>query len=514
MWLEKFSPDSLAAMIEGDRLSAQRNNGHGNAIAQVYNHIIMPLASEADKRTQVIWGINAFRKYFKREPEGMHLSECAVDTETLEVLAEYGIKFTILSPSQAWRFRPLSTAESAGEDNWHYSPIDPTCPYLVRLPSGRSIAIFFYDGKVSQQVAFGNALDQGERLRDMLLAGFKQDSDDRQLMHIAVDGETFGHHHRYGEMCLAWLFNDMINRSDVEVTNYGKFLADNPPANEVQIHENSSWSCSHGIERWRNDCGCKTGAGGGKWHQKWRQPLRRGLDVLASRLDQIFEDYSRDLFSDCWSARNDFIDVILGLQDQTEFLRGHICQPEIDLYSLEKARLLLEMQHYRLLFFTSCAWFFDDISGLEPLQNLLYAARAIDYADRITGDGYGLEGVLLAYLAEAPSNLAEYESGRDVWLHLVKPLSVQRSLEAFLSEGLDLEGAVEHMVRVLKSTSLKSAPTFDRWVLQTELLKAYCHRTGSGEVAPAVHQKFVEAAEVLGLSSELLGWCRAVKMPL
>ena len=303
-WMADTAPEALPGIVEADRLSQERRRGHGNALAQVYNHMILPLASPRDKQTQVLWGIADFRHRFGRDPEGMWLAETAVDIESLEVLAEAGIHFTILAPPQARRWRKL------GEKNWIEisGGIDPSRAYLCRLPSGRSIVLFFYDGIVSQQVAFERLLDHGDRFLARLFQGFDDRRDHPQLMHIATDGESYGHHHAHGDMALAYVLHRLSKDPDVRLTNYGEFLELHPPEWEVEIHENSSWSCVHGVERWRSDCGCKMR---GDWHQKWRAPLREALDGLKDQLDHLFSTRGRECFPNPWAARDAFIDVIL-----------------------------------------------------------------------------------------------------------------------------------------------------------------------------------------------------------
>ena len=369
-WMADAAPEALPGIVEADRLSQERRRGHGNALAQVYNHMILPLASPRDKQTQVLWGIADFRHRFGRDPEGMWLAETAVDMESLEVLAEAGIHFTILAPSQARRWRKI------GEKNWIEisGGIDPSRAYLCRLPSGRSIVLFFYDGIVSQQVAFERLLDHGDRFLERLFHGFDARREHPQLMHIATDGESYGHHHAHGDMALAHVLHRLSKDPDVRLTNYGEFLELHPPEWEVEIHEKSSWSCVHGVERWRADCGCKMR---GDWHQKWRAPLREALDALKDQLDHLFSTRGRECFPNPWTARDAFIEVILRRESSGavhDFLKKH-GHADLDDVQTTDALRLLEMQQDAMLMFTSCGWFFDEISGLETVQCLNYAAR-------------------------------------------------------------------------------------------------------------------------------------------
>jgi hypothetical protein len=412
VWMAESAPQVLRGIVEGDRLSRERRHGHGNALAQVYNHLIMPLANPRDKRTQVLWGIADFRDRFGREPEGMWLPETAADLASLEALAEAGIRFTILSPQQARRWRTI------GETKWTESPgaIDPSRAYLCRLPSGKSIALFFYDAGISHKVAFERILDSGERFLASLMQGFDPSRQHPQLVHIATDGESYGHHHPHGDMALAYVLDCLAKNPEVRLTNYGQYLELHPPKWEVEIHENSSWSCQHGVERWRSNCGCNTGRG---WQQQWRGPLRQALDQLKKHLDHVFTTRGRECFPDPWKARDAYIQVILdrGPESVAQFLKRY-AYPDLDPMQIRHALWLLEMQRHGLLMFTSCAWFFDELSGLETTQCLRYAARASQLAQHFHLD---FEKELVTNLEKAPSNLPEFQNGRGVWEQLVRP---------------------------------------------------------------------------------------------
>ncbi len=415
-WMSTSAPEVLRGIVEADRLSQERRRGHGNAIAQVFNHMILPLAGPRDKRTQVLWGIAAFRRHFGREPEGMWLAETAVDLASLEALAESGIHFTVLAPRQARRWRKL------GEKGWTEMSggIDPSRAYLCRLPSGRSIVLFFYDGIVSQQIAFERLLDHGDRFVSRLHQGFDPRREHHQLMHVATDGESYGHHHAHGDMALAYVLERLAQNPSVRLTNYGEFLELHPPEWEVEIHENSSWSCVHGIERWRADCGCKSR---GDWHQRWRAPLRQSLDSLKEQLDHLFSTRGRECFPNPWAARDAYIDVLLRPGEPAaleHFLKEH-GHADLDQNQTADALRLLEMQKDAMLMFTSCGWFFDEISGLETVQCLQYAARALALARQF---GRELEPSLVEGLAAAPSNLTRFGDGATVWKQVVQPLVV------------------------------------------------------------------------------------------
>jgi alpha-amylase/alpha-mannosidase (GH57 family) len=414
-WIAEVAPQVLRGIDEGDRLSRSRRRGHGNALAQIYNHAIMPLASQRDKQTQVQWGIADFRHRFGREPEGMWLAETAADLASLEALADAGIRFTVLSPRQARRWR------RNGEAKWIEGPggIDPSRAYLCRLPSGKSIALFFYDDAISRAVAFERLLDSGEKFLGRLLEGFDPSRQHAQLVHIATDGESYGHHHRYGDMALAYVLDSLSKSQEVRLTNYGEYLELHPPEWEVEIHENSSWSCEHGVERWRANCGCNMGRG---WHQQWRAPLRQALDQLKNHLDNAFTTRGRECFPDPWKARDGYIEVILDRNSESvrQFLQRH-AHPDLDDMLMRKALWLLEMQRHALLMYTSCGWFFDEISGLETTQCLRYAARAIQLARHFQLD---FEDEFVQALEKAPSNLPEFKNGQGVWEQLIRPARI------------------------------------------------------------------------------------------
>ncbi len=413
-WMEQNDRDSYEAILEADRLSIQ-TFGHGSALAQVYNHMIMPLANSADKETQIVWGIRDFVHRFNRHPEGMWLAETAVDTETLELLARYDIRFTILAPRQAKSFRKF------GEEEWTDAneSIDTRRSYICRLPSGSTIVLFFYDGDISQAVAFNGLLNDGRSLADRLLDGFDEAGDETQLCHIATDGETYGHHHKHGDMALAVCLDHIERHSDAKLTNYAQYLSRVAPAYEVQIHENSSWSCVHGVERWRNDCGCNTG-GKPDWNQQWRKPLRETLDWLRNELWSIFERTGGEIFKDPIAARNDYINVILKRSDETirKFMREHCSQ------TVEQQTVLrcMEVQRNAMLMYTSCGWFFDEISGIETTQILQYACRAIQLTSQISVRN--LEQEFLKRLEAAPSNVPAYGNAATIYTRLVLPAKI------------------------------------------------------------------------------------------
>ena len=415
-WLERQAPVVARGIVEADRASVAARGGHGNALAQVYNHQIMPLASRADKVTQVRWGLEDFRRRFGRDAEGMWLPETAADDETLEVLAEAGVRFTVLAPGQAARVRPL-----AGDEWEEVGPaIDPSRPYLWRGPRGLSLALFFYDDPISRAIAFEHLLERGEKLVARLQSAFSDVRDWPQLVHVATDGESYGHHSRFGEMALAAALQLLAADDTVEETNYGAFLARHPPTHEAQIRQRTSWSCAHGVERWRADCGCRVR---GDWHQRWRGPLREALDWLRDLVDAFYTERAAVHLRDPWAARDDYVRVVLDRSPaQLEaFLTAHQRAP-LEAAARLETRRLLELQRNRLLMYTSCGWFFDEISGLEPVQVLRYAAAALQHL-RDLGGGHH-EPELIKRLAAAPSNVAEYGDGGEVYRRLVAPVVV------------------------------------------------------------------------------------------
>lgn len=416
-WIGKKQPEAYEAIIEADKFSRERFSGHGSAIAQAYNHMIMPLANRQDKHTQVLWGIEDFKKRFGRYPEGIWLPETACDTETLEVLAEFGIKFTILAPRQAKRARKIKSG--ARWFDVSDGKIDPTTAYLCRLPSGKTISIFFYDGPISQDLAFGGLLVNGETFAQRLVSAFNESRQWNQIVHIATDGETYGHHQKFGDMALAYCLHLIESQSLANITNYAEYLEKNPPTHQVEIFDNSSWSCIHGIERWRENCGCNTGRFSGAL-QTWRKPLREGMDWLRDFLIPLYEERARNYLKDPWNARNEYIHVILDRnKDNVEqFFRENALR-ELSFEEKKDVLKLLEIQRNAMLMYTSCGWFFDEISGLETTQVMRYAARAIQLAEEIFD--VSVEKEYLQFLEKAPSNIPEFENGAKAYEMFVKP---------------------------------------------------------------------------------------------
>jgi alpha-amylase/alpha-mannosidase (GH57 family) len=412
-WMADHAPEVHTAIVAADVASRERFGGHGSAMAQVHNHLIMPLANDRDRRTQVRWGLTDFEHRFGRAAEGMWLAETAADTATLEELAAAGVRFTILSPYQA------AATRAEGATAWTDvtgGRVDPTVPYRVDLPSGRTIAVYFYDGQVSQAVAFEGLLHSGDRFAQRLLGAFP-DRPGPALVNIATDGESYGHHHRRGEMALAQALERVRDTEGVRLTNYAEHLALHPPVHEARIIEGSSWSCAHGVERWRSDCGCTNGETGGS--QAWRAPLREALDWLRDELAAPFETRAGALLTDPWAARDDYHRVVLHRTDNLgPFLEKH-AQRELDNAEVTAVLRLMELQRHLQLMYTSCGWFFDELSRIETVQVLAYAARAIQLADEVLD--VDVEDAFVARLAAARSNLPQLKDGARIYDQLVRP---------------------------------------------------------------------------------------------
>jgi alpha-amylase/alpha-mannosidase (GH57 family) len=410
-WLKENAPRTYRMIRDGELRSRKDYGGHSSAMAQVYNHIIMPLANRRDRITQIRWGIADYMHRFGSAPEGMWLAETAADTESLELLAQHAVKFTLLAPNQCKRIRAIDNGE-----NWTDTPgasVDPTRPYLVRFKSGLSLAVFFYNGPASRAIAFEGLLNSGESFAARLKSGFREGAQ-AQLMHVATDGESYGHHHKYGEMALAYALLLLEKDRTVKLTNYGNYLQQFPPEYECEIEENTSWSCAHGVERWRSNCGCN---GGKPYNQLWRAPLRQALDELRDASAPLTEREGNKLFKDVWAARDAYIDVVLDRSSEStaRFFRE---QASRVLSEAERVRALelMEMQRHTQLMYTSCGWFFDDIAGIETVQIIAYAARVLQLAKEIFGEQAAeLEPGFLARLAEAKSNVPSAGDGAQIY---------------------------------------------------------------------------------------------------
>ncbi len=433
-WLNDFAPRTYRMILDADRTSAQHNDGHGSAIAQVYNHIIMPLANKRDARTQIRWGVFDFEFRFGRKPEGMWLAETAVNRKVLDLMAQEGIKFTILAPHQCARIRPLAKPGKADADApWTETAdasVDTRRAYKVLLDEGRSIDVFFYNGPNSRAIAFEGLLNSGVDFGGRLLTGFGDDhavSEDETalLSHVATDGESYGHHHKHGEMALSYAIHWLEDEEKVPMVNYAAFLAKFPPSWEAEIVDDTSWSCAHGVERWRSNCGCNSGGRPG-WTQQWRAPLRLALDELRDATCPLAEKLSASLFKDLWKARDEYIGVILDRSRPNidDFFRRHATH-ELTQAERTRALELMELERHIQLMYTSCGWFFDEVSGIETVQVIAYAARVLQLAARLFGDeGAALEKKFLDMLDEAPSNVAEIGTGAEVYRRFVTGMKI------------------------------------------------------------------------------------------
>ena len=424
-WLHDKAPRTYQMILDADKASAARYSGHGSAVAQVYNHIIMPLANERDARTQIRWGIADFESRFGRKPEGMWLAETAVNRQVLDLMAQEGITYTILAPNQCARVARIG--KTAPE--WTETPdarVDPTQPYRVNLDGGRSIAVFFYDGPGSRAIAFEGLLNSGEKFAGRLLGGFHAPNADQpaQLSHVATDGESYGHHHKHGEMALSFAMHWIEDNELATLTNYGEFLEKFPPTWEAEVAENTSWSCAHGVERWRSDCGCNGGKAG--WNQRWRAPLRESLDYLRDATAPLAEVLAKPLLKDLWAARDAYISVVLDRSAESNE-RFFAAQAKRELTSEERTLVLelMELERHTQLMYTSCGWFFDEISGIETVQIIAYAGRVLQLASELFGDAAKeMEPEFLRIMAKAKPNVPDLADGSEVYTRYVTGMRI------------------------------------------------------------------------------------------
>lgn len=514
-WMEEYAPLAYERVIKADIESVGEHDGHGNAIAQVYNHMIMPLANEKDKQTQVVWGIKDFESRFGRKPEGMWLAETAVDDDTLRVLIENGIKYTILSPYQALKFRKI------GDKDWtdvSWGNIDPARPYryYIKRGSDKYIDLFFYDGAISKSVAFDEILKDGNKFIRRLKEGVSENRDYPQLINIATDGESYGHHTKFGDMALSYVLRVRAKEEGFKIVNYAQYLEKYPSEMEVDIKQSSSWSCFHGVGRWVEDCGCSTGGHPG-WNQKWRKPLRNALDYLRDELVTIFEKEGKKYFKDAWKARDSYINVILDRSDLSvkKFQKENLVA-ELSEENVVKAMELLEIQRQAMLMYTSCGWFFSEISGIETTQIMKYAARAMQLAQNFSKKD--LEKHFLEILSEAKSNFAEFGTGKDIFEKFVKPSVVTTkqiaSLWAISSLYKDFEDEDEVYCYKIRKQSYKKVQRGtsklvvghieieSKITLQTSNLMFALVQYSNGDFHCAI-KEFSDESEYLNIQKEL-----------
>jgi len=430
-WIKNKHQKTYSKIIDADKKSCDKNEGHGNAIAMIYNHMIMPLANKRDKITQIKWGLADFKLHFGRESEGIWLPETACNIETLEVLIDEKVKYIILDPSQAQFTRKIEIENKETESNWtdvSSGNIETEIPYryFQENNSLNYIDIIFYDGPLSKNIAFDDHIFSAEKLLNRIKQVPVNNETEENLISVAVDGETFGHHKRYTERTLSYLFSELIPVSDYEIVNFGKFLSANIPENEVWIKkgingEGTSWSCLHGVGRWKENCGC--GRTDDFPSQEWRKPLRESLNYLRDELAFLFENIGSNFLKDEWEARNEYIymvfeDSLEGYNEQKMKFFKKNSKKKLTESEKDLCIKLMEMQRYSMLMFTSCGWFFSDISGIETIQILEYAARAMEISFEITG--IDIENEFLERLAESKSNKPEYSDGRDLYLKEVR----------------------------------------------------------------------------------------------
>ena len=423
-WLATHDPDTYRRIIEADKTSASRHGGHGGAIAQGYNHAILPLCNDRDRKTQIRWGIADFRHRFGREPEAMWLPETGCNVATAQALAEHGMRFIILAPRQAARAR---LGPSGAWKNVSNGSIDPRHPYRLRLPGGHSIVCFFYDGAAAHAFSFEATLDSSQSLANRLVSAAGSPFSPGQLVSVATDGETYGHHKRFAERALGYFIEKEAPNHGLELTNYGAFLEGATVAHEVELAagpngEGTAWSCAHGLGRWTRDCSCCMGHRPG-WTQAWRAPLRAAFDRLRDHAASVFEDVGGELLKDPWSARDASIALILEPRTEVRdvFFAEH-ARRELSGRERVQALQLLEAQRMTQLMYTSCGWFFDDLSGLETVQVTKYAVMGAQLLERASGRP--ALPALIEALAEARSNLAEQGSGADIVRKHVLPQEV------------------------------------------------------------------------------------------
>jgi hypothetical protein len=501
-WLEEKHPYTYSRILDADRQSCERLGGHGNAIAQVYNHVIMPLATAEQKRLQVKWGIADFERRFHRRPEGMWLAETAINMDSVVAMIREGIKFTVLAPTQAHRVRALT------EDSWTdvaNNTIDPRRPYRI-FPVAEDgtpiekgyLDVFFYDGPLSHGVGFEHLLKNAGHFGDRIGQAFDRNDHGDQLVSVCTDGESYGHHEPFGDMCVAFLFKDIAPRQNMVPVNYAWFLANHPPRHEVRLKnahgDGTAWSCAHGVGRWKEDCGCSNGGQDG-WNQKWRGPLRRAFDVLYGYAEKYTESAGPGLFKE-WSTAKDT--AILAWQLDPSVRKAWWeanLRPGID---RAKASDLVEILRYSHYIFTSCAWFFSEITGIETVQNLKYAQRVLQLLES-AGVSSELRTAFLAALSKAESNVSA-KPGDKVFLDLERetlPLHAYLVLGQWVKDFTDApfayaESPAWHL-------AAEARRTFGLWTIRES---RFIHEvTGAGETAWLVfHQD--------GFDADVFAYCR------
>jgi alpha-amylase/alpha-mannosidase (GH57 family) len=491
----EHSPITLRGIVAGDKMSQKQCDGHGGAFALAGNHMILPLANEHDKYTQVRWGKRAFQMVFGRETEGIWLPESAVDSATLEVLIDEGIKFTVLAPRQARRWR------RAGTDQWYEGGVEPGRPYFWRSKRHpeKSIALFFYDGPISQAVAFEHLARGGDKLVARLFSGIDGNCACDVHRSIHTDFESYGHHEKEGQRALGWAINELRFKDGVKLSNYGHFLATHAPEWEVEIWENSSWSCEHGVERWRSDCGCNNDPARG-WHQRWRAPLRAAMDFIRDAVDPLFVEKGGELFNDPWAARDAYIEVFMDERSRLRFIESHF-KGTPTAVQIRQGFDLLEMQRHRMLMYTSCGWFFNDVSELEPVKMMESAFHAMQLANRF---GLHLQEAYVGLLANAESNVSRFGNGASVYYECVREPLLKDEVVSLLHGLSSVQGA-NHLISLLDDVGAKVvAANLETW--QDLLLRTFAQLLEDGGVPQELRPAFESVANRLRLAPNLLGW--------
>ncbi|MDD4526472.1 MAG: DUF3536 domain-containing protein [Candidatus Margulisbacteria bacterium] len=482
-WIYDNDKSTYEKIVEADEISKENNNGHGNAIAQVYNHIIMPLANERDKQTQIKWGIADFKRHFGRDPEGMWLAETAINMETVKALIANGIKFTVLSPFQAEKVKTYFSNEWINVSN---GTVDPTQPYRVFVDETKEkyLDVFFYDAPISTAISFEHLLKDAHTFAERLDAAAKPNQGRPTLVTASTDGESYGHHEPFGDMCLSYFFKHLAKEYNMKQINYGAFLERFAPISEAVLkegtkHEGTAWSCVHGVGRWKENCGCSTGGGAG-WNQEWRKPLREGLNALRDLLWETYEKEATPLLANIEKARNDYYFVFHGSWSSEKFFEKNA---KGSLTDEQKVKILelLESQRFSQLMFTSCGWFFSEISGIETVQIIKYANAAIYYGQQHTK--VDLEKVLIAYLKEAKSNINSAHDGDAIYKKWIKPYELTREkainqfiVKAHLTNKIKEQEVYLYTVSPINDLTFKNEDTTFR-ALNCSIMNIYTGKT-------------------------------------
>ena len=378
-WMENYDPVTYKLIIGQDRVNFERH-GVGNAMAQPYNHTILPLANQRDKVTQIEWGIADYIHRFGHSPAGMWLPEAAVDKQTMRILADHGIEYTVLAPWQS------DTQDTNGKQ-----------PYRLSLGKNKSIAVFFYDMDLSTRVSFDPAAtsDADQFVTKFIAPNFQKNdqSGKPEILIIASDGELYGHHQPFRDKFLARLLDGASNMRKIDIVYPGLYLQRYGVSASCRIKERTSWSCHHGISRWKTECGCTP-------HARWKAPLRDGLNRIARKLDQAYSKFLKSYTSDPWEVRNQYIRVHLGLVSWTDFAKQHFTG-FLSSFDNDRLQSIMQAQIARQWMFTSCGWFFDEFDRIEPRNNVSYAAQAVYLTEKATGNPLAAKSIKALSLVQS-----------------------------------------------------------------------------------------------------------------